>query len=127
MAGAADFYYGEMEMRRWSARLSERIVLWFYWAGSGYGSRVSNPLFWWALIIGIGSYLMKFNGFTTPTYDLGRALIFATRATLPGVPTLEKLSLTGQCIEIALRLFGPVFIALFLVALRSKVMRKPSE
>jgi hypothetical protein len=35
--GAGDFYYGEMEMRRRSAPLGERWILWFYWLVSGYG------------------------------------------------------------------------------------------
>ena len=42
--GAADFYYGEMEMRRHSAPLAERAILWFYWMVSGYGLRASRAL-----------------------------------------------------------------------------------
>ncbi|WP_217134977.1 pentapeptide repeat-containing protein [Streptomyces sp. AC558_RSS880] len=45
---AADFYYGEMEMRRNDpARpLSEHVLLTAYWAVSGYGLRASRALAW---------------------------------------------------------------------------------
>lgn len=46
--GAADFYYGEMEMRRHDpeASRSERVLLRLYWALSGYGLRASRSLAW---------------------------------------------------------------------------------
>jgi uncharacterized protein YjbI with pentapeptide repeats len=46
--GSADFYYGEMEMRRHSRSnpRGERAVLWFYWLLSGYGLRASRALSW---------------------------------------------------------------------------------
>ncbi|MFJ7152923.1 pentapeptide repeat-containing protein [Streptomyces sp. NPDC100445] len=45
---AADFYYGEMEMRRRDpARpLGERVLLTLYWALSGYALRAVRALFW---------------------------------------------------------------------------------
>jgi hypothetical protein len=50
---AADFYYGEMEMRRRSARLGERLLLNLYkWVG-GYGVRPLRPFFFYmALLLG---------------------------------------------------------------------------
>ncbi|MFI9319929.1 pentapeptide repeat-containing protein [Kitasatospora aureofaciens] len=49
--GAADFYYGEMEMRRHDATgpRTERGLLWAYWLLSGYGLRASRALLWLAL------------------------------------------------------------------------------
>lgn len=49
--GAADFYYGEMEMRRHSKRwgAAERWLLQAYWLLSGYGLRASRALCWLAL------------------------------------------------------------------------------
>ncbi|MFF3663604.1 hypothetical protein [Streptomyces olivochromogenes] len=50
--GAADFYYGEMEMRRHgrdSTSLGERFLLNGYWLLSGYGLRASRALAWLAL------------------------------------------------------------------------------
>ncbi|MEU1536232.1 pentapeptide repeat-containing protein [Streptomyces fagopyri] len=46
--GAADFYYGEMEMRRHAGDIprSERNLLTAYWAVSGYGLRASRALAW---------------------------------------------------------------------------------
>jgi uncharacterized protein YjbI with pentapeptide repeats len=45
---AADFYYGEMEMRRHDPTRphAERAVLAAYWAFSGYGLRASRALTW---------------------------------------------------------------------------------
>ena len=70
--GAADFYYGEMEMRRRAkptarpgmrGRLSlwaERAILWVYWLTSGYGLRGGRAL------IGLLALLVVF----TPLFDL---------------------------------------------------------
>lgn len=46
--GAADFYYGEMEMRRHAGDIpwSERSLLTAYWALSGYGLRASRAIGW---------------------------------------------------------------------------------
>ncbi|MFE2992262.1 pentapeptide repeat-containing protein, partial [Streptomyces sp. NPDC059262] len=47
--GAADFYFGEMEMRRHDrtgTSPSERFLLWGYWLLSGYGLRASRALGW---------------------------------------------------------------------------------
>lgn len=45
---AADFYYGEMEMRRHDATRprAERALLAAYWALSGYGLRATRALIW---------------------------------------------------------------------------------
>jgi uncharacterized protein YjbI with pentapeptide repeats len=44
--GAADFYYGEMEMRRnaTTTPAGERVILWLYWLISGYGLRALRSL-----------------------------------------------------------------------------------
>ncbi|ALO13639.1 hypothetical protein AQF52_8058 [Streptomyces venezuelae] len=50
--GAADFYYGECEMRRHDRTgtpKTERHLLWAYWALSGYGLRASRALGWLAV------------------------------------------------------------------------------
>nr|WP_081889906.1 pentapeptide repeat-containing protein [[Kitasatospora] papulosa] len=49
--GAADFYYGEMEMRRHDREgttRTERGLLHGYWALSGYGLRASRAVYWLA-------------------------------------------------------------------------------
>lgn len=44
--GAADFYYGEMEMRRHTraTRVAEHAIIWLYWLISGYGLRALRSL-----------------------------------------------------------------------------------
>jgi hypothetical protein len=44
--GAADFYYGEMEMRRHAhtTPAAERAIVWLYWLVSGYGLRAIRSL-----------------------------------------------------------------------------------
>ncbi|MEU3250265.1 pentapeptide repeat-containing protein [Streptomyces sp. NPDC006997] len=51
--GAADFYYGEMEMRRHDpdASRGERTLLHLYWAVSGYGLRATRALGWLLLAV----------------------------------------------------------------------------
>ena len=74
--GAADFYYGEAEMRRqrptagyraWLGTAygtwAERVVLWLYWLVSGYGLRASRSLcalFVAILLVAIGLDLWGF-------------------------------------------------------------------
>ncbi|WP_326693182.1 pentapeptide repeat-containing protein (plasmid) [Streptomyces sp. NBC_01795] len=62
--GAADFYYGEMEMRRHAddIPLGERSVLAAYWAVSGYGLRASRALGWLLLAMTTTVLLMTLWG-----------------------------------------------------------------
>lgn len=64
--GAADFYYGEMEMRRHSRRWSEaeRWLLQAYWLLSGYGLRASRALVW--LAVSMLTTILLMMGFGLP-------------------------------------------------------------
>lgn len=65
--GAADFYYGEMEMRRHNRTgtpFGERALLTAYWLLSGYGMRASRALGWLALAMMTTILLMM--GFGLP-------------------------------------------------------------
>jgi hypothetical protein len=55
--GAADFYYGEMEMRRHDADRprAERAILHAYWAISGYGLRASRAFAMFAAVVILGA------------------------------------------------------------------------
>jgi uncharacterized protein YjbI with pentapeptide repeats len=67
--GAADFYYGEMEMRRHDRTgtpLGERSLLWAYWLVSGYGLRASRAVAWLAVSMLVTILLMM--GFGLPQY-----------------------------------------------------------
>lgn len=63
--GAADFYYGEMEMRRAAAttRRTEQWLLGLYWALSGYGLRARRALAWLALVTVLSIIGMTWFGF----------------------------------------------------------------
>ncbi|MFI1045031.1 pentapeptide repeat-containing protein [Streptomyces griseoruber] len=58
--GAADFYYGEMEMRRRDDEISrsERGLLHAYWALSGYGLRASRSIGWLVSAMAVTVLLM---------------------------------------------------------------------
>jgi hypothetical protein len=70
--GAADFYYGEMEMRRRStgestlaraASAAERGLLWGYWAISGYALRASRVLLVLLIVIVVATAAFDMWGF----------------------------------------------------------------
>jgi uncharacterized protein YjbI with pentapeptide repeats len=65
--GAADFYYGEMEMRRHNkdTPLGERALLYAYWLLSGYGLRASRAL--WSLLCAMGVTVLMLMVFGLPT------------------------------------------------------------
>jgi hypothetical protein len=66
--GAADFHYGEMEMRRKAktSPLAERFILWLYWALSGYGLRASRALIAFVALVAVSSALFHLYGFEQP-------------------------------------------------------------
>ena len=61
--GAADFYYGEMEMRRLTSEAPrwERFILTLYWLLSGYGLRAWRALV--PLVVAIAIFAALFNAF----------------------------------------------------------------
>ena len=73
--GAADFYYGEMDLRRRSERRLrlERVLLFAYWLVSGYGVRPTRTLL--ALLVTLACFevaLMQY-GFSPPGRPYGVA------------------------------------------------------
>jgi hypothetical protein len=74
--GAADFYYGEMEMRRADPRTprAERCLLTAYWALSGYGLRATRALGWLLLAVTLTMLTMMLWGLPqrdTPSLSTG--------------------------------------------------------
>ncbi len=67
--GAADFYYGEMEMRRHADDIpcSERSLLTAYWALSGYGLRATRALAWLGAAMLLTIVLLMAVGLPTDT------------------------------------------------------------
>ncbi|WP_345548969.1 pentapeptide repeat-containing protein [Streptomyces lannensis] len=79
--GAADFYYGECEMRRHDRTgtpTSERRLLWGYWLLSGYGLRASRAFTW--LLAAMSMTVLLLMGTGLPTHDP----VPATTGTLHG-------------------------------------------
>jgi uncharacterized protein YjbI with pentapeptide repeats len=116
--GAADFYYGEMEMRRLSstATRSDRFVLWVYWLFSGYGLVTSRALVAFGLVVplfAIGFWLWGLNpehghplGYQTA---LLRSFESATSLLRPAPAGLTEF---GQLLDAVLRLIGATLLRL---------------
>jgi hypothetical protein len=132
-AGAGDLYYGEMEMRRHagsnaaagetSRSVGERTVLMAYWIVSGYGLRALRSLASLILVLLVGAALLSWFGFHDP-YDYGQAVLFATESSISVLrPPESSLSAGGQAVQICLRLLGPLFFGLALLAVRARVKR----
>jgi hypothetical protein len=131
--GAADFYYGEMEMRRHSgvhrhpgAPRDRPLVslLWLYWLVSGYGLRASRALIALAVTIALGAVLLDLFGFEPGRGPDNGTLLFALESSISLLRAPEaKLTAGGEVIQIALRLAGPLFFGLALLALRGRVKR----
>jgi hypothetical protein len=126
--GAADFYYGEMEMRRRAPATSpERLILWLYWLVSGYSLRGWRALAWLIVVVfGLAGLLQAigFDGGDPPFRD---ALIYAAQSTVSIVSSNEALtrhvSWAGEVLRIVLRIVGPVLLALALLSVRNRVKR----
>ena len=136
--GAAGFYYGEMEMRRHAPRpisggatttlgsWAERSVLWAYWLVSGYALRASRALIALLITIIACSALLYWFGFSPQPPFLQAILLSAESSSslLRPLQTSKYLFTSdGEVVDIALRLFGPLFLALFLLSLRGRVRR----
>jgi hypothetical protein len=70
--GAADFYYGEMEMRRAAARGSERWLLTAYWLTSGYGLRAGRAIAALAALVAVATIFVALGGFAPPARPTGQ-------------------------------------------------------
>lgn len=123
--GAADFYYGEMEMRRRNASSSraERAVLWLYWVTCGYGLRASRALGCLVLLVVLGAVLARSHGFqATPSWPA--AFVYALEATTKlTAPTRAELTLWGRLVDVSLRLGGPIFLGLAVLSVRGRTKR----
>ena len=122
--GASDFYWGEMEMRRLSSRRWEdKWLLTAYWLLAGYGLKATRSLL--ALLIAViaGAGLLALFGTTKPV-DLGTALLLSANGATSLLHTDDsRLSIAGQFVTLALKLLGPLFLALTLLSLRGRVKR----
>lgn len=125
--GAADFYYGEMEARRKSATGFDKALLTAYWIVSGYGLRAWRSIACLALTVALFGWGFEAGGFD-PDQDLGSSVLFAAESTTslfraPDPPGTSALTDIGRVLQMALRLLGPLFFGLALLALRGRVKR----
>jgi hypothetical protein len=126
--GAADFYFGEMEMRRKDPTSSpaERLTVWLYWLVAGYGLRSLRALGGLLVTIVLFAFLLRWVGFSSHV-ALSRSLLYSAESTsnLFRTPETPATSLTqvGEALQIALRLLGPLFFGLALLSLRGRIRR----
>ena len=152
--GAADFYYGEMEMRRRASTTpsGEKFLLALYWALSGYGLRATRALSALVIVLALataGFATIGFAASATVVYvpvslaHPGTAVAYQ-QTTIPGPhpgwltaltysvdsstsllsgSQSEPLTGIGTLVQILLKLLGPLFLGLALLAVSNRVKR----
>jgi hypothetical protein len=122
--GAADFYYGEMEMRRLSPSTpgAERGILTLYWLFAGYGLRAGRALAGLAALVVVTTVLLAAGGFADPGTNTENALRTALNAVVFR-STAEELTTFGVYVEMIARVLGPVLLALAALSVRNRVKR----
>jgi len=129
--GAADFYYGEMEMRRHSPATSfaERLILHAYWLVSGYGLRAWRAMLLLLAMLVVHGFLFASYGFASPAasgnpdYGFWSGYLYALNMLLLSPDSSVRLTLIGQLLRISLRVTGPLLLGLALLAVRNRVKR----
>lgn len=122
--GAADFYYGEMEMRRLDRTTSlwDRLIVWTYWLISGYGLRALRSMFCLLCVFLAGSVLIRNFGLKK-SHSWPTSFVASGQSLVPGLSVSANLTSNGEAIQIALRIMGPVLLGLALLALRNRIRR----
>jgi uncharacterized protein YjbI with pentapeptide repeats len=150
--GAADFYYGEMEMRRHATQnWIERRVLDLYWLSSGYALRAWRAVMALIALLVVASIIFTVQGFdrnggtalraarVQPSgqvvytkyalpalpHDFGTAFTYSIESatSLLSSPQPRPLTAIGQGMEFALRLLGPALLGLAVLSLRGRIKR----
>lgn len=125
---SAEFYYGEMEMRKNSRSVSksERCIIWLYWAISGYGLRASRAFIALLLLILSTTWLAHYKGFSGPVPSFGRVFLYYVEGMLSirgdGLPVGHMNGLGGS-LRVLLKIAGPILLGLGLLAIRNRVKR----
>ncbi|HWI95659.1 MAG TPA: pentapeptide repeat-containing protein [Solirubrobacterales bacterium] len=150
--GAADFYYGEMEMRRLEARrrlnswhgagpfalyAGTYLLLELYRLFGGYGVRPSRPLLLFTVLalvaamwVDCGSLIhdvlpgKNLNHPTLIDSSFEQCLVFVLRSALLLPTSAEIAASTGaEWVQIGARIVGPLLIGLFAFGMRARVHR----
>lgn len=122
--GGADFYYGEMEMRRLAAPRGsvEHVLLTTYWLVSGYGLRATRTLFPILSVLALGGLALRMQsgqvagGYLQNVISLALISVGLDRIP-PNVTTLSAV------VFIFARLALPASLALAALAIRGRVKR----
>lgn len=118
--GAADFYYGEMEMRRHAARdrrakaarratRAEEVILCAYWLVSGYGLRASRAFASLAVVIALFAALFSHGGLSDP----GEPVVVLRATPANGVEFRQGLALPAPSFADALVFSAATATAIF--------------
>lgn len=135
--GAADFYYGEMEMRRSSLRERtnrrrsmfgtrvERVLLFGYWLIAGYGLRAWRPVATLLGLVLLAALGLDHGGFQAEHRGWWHSLLATLNSStsLLHLQTDAHLTTGGQAAELLLRIAGPGLVAFALFALRARIKR----
>jgi hypothetical protein len=131
--GAADFYYGEMEMRRYAREGTagsvargrvERAILTLYWLTSGYGLRAWRAIGWLAGILGLSLLGLHQLGFVGHQESWSASTLYAAGALTHLLdPSAGLLNQAGQAIRLTVGVAGPILLGLALLAVRGRVKR----
>lgn len=127
-AGAGDFYYGEMEMRRRADETpwAERWILAVYWLLSGYGQRAGRAVVAIVVLVAVVSVLLLTVGLPADhVWSWGR-VDQSLRIALGAVvfrDAGQTLTSAGAWTVMIARFVGPVLLALGVLAVRARVKR----
>jgi hypothetical protein len=126
--GAADFYYGEMELRRQATpRFSvERAVLSLYWVVAGYALRAWRALAaLTAVLVLVAWLLVHRHGFAHPhNMTFWSALRYSGRTAIGLLPKDQPvLTPWGDVLQIAVRVLVPALLGLAVLSIRGRVKR----
>jgi uncharacterized protein YjbI with pentapeptide repeats len=134
---AGDFHFGEMEMRRLSDPVVNRLFLRLYRSISGYGEDYILPLFWISFFI-FGFAALFFSGWLglglqtiPPSGERPQAvqafwdhLLYSLTCLLPGVEKpFRPACVQGRWVSVAEGVIGPALIAMFVLALNRRFKR----
>jgi uncharacterized protein YjbI with pentapeptide repeats len=135
LPASSDMYYGEMEMRRVRARRGERLLLATYRLTSGYGLRACRSLTTYLTLVALVTLWIynrpKIFFATEPPMAGGlrldhinnvAAVVLRGSANLLS-PLAEGLTAAGTLLFVVLKLAGPGFFALTILAIRARVQR----
>jgi uncharacterized protein YjbI with pentapeptide repeats len=135
-----DFHYREKEMMRENPRTPKptRIVLWLYWAFSGYGERLRAGWFLVSLIVfyAFGSLTLGLEEKMNGTWErlpcnsselidsLTHGLAHSLQVALLRKPTsTQPATPESEIVQVAVMILGPLLLGLFALAIPQRVRR----